>query len=122
MPVSREFRLTVKERAERDPEFRAELLQEALEALLQGELDLFKLLTRDYINATEGLASVAEAMGKSRESVARMLSPSGNPNAQNLLAIVTHLRHGSDSDFSVTRCEESLQAKRKSKRNQVAAG
>lgn len=52
MPLTRDFRETVKNRAERDTMFRNGLLAEALEAVVRGELDVAKILLRDYINAT----------------------------------------------------------------------
>jgi hypothetical protein len=40
MALTRSFKETVKARAERDPEFRAGILEEAIEALLRSELDV----------------------------------------------------------------------------------
>ncbi len=37
---------------ERDPGFRQALLEEAIERLLAGEVDLGKAVLRDYVNAT----------------------------------------------------------------------
>ncbi len=54
MALTRSFKETVKERAQRDPDFRVGLLREAVEALLRDELDDGKVLLRDYINATVG--------------------------------------------------------------------
>ena len=56
MPLTRDFRETVKARAERDPEFRAGLYQEAVQAMLDGDLGTAKILLRDIINATVGFA------------------------------------------------------------------
>ena len=53
MALTRSFRETVKERAVRDPEFRIGLLTEAIECLLNYEIDVAKILLRDYVNATE---------------------------------------------------------------------
>lgn len=54
MALTRSFTETVKARAQADVEFRRELLREALETLLEGELDVGKAVLRDYINATVG--------------------------------------------------------------------
>ncbi len=51
MALTRSFKETVKERARRDPAFRVGLLEEAIEALLRGELDVGKILLRDYMSA-----------------------------------------------------------------------
>jgi len=39
MPLTRDFRETVQARAARDPAFREAMFQEAVEALLQGDVD-----------------------------------------------------------------------------------
>lgn len=38
----------------RDPEFRIGLLTEAIECVLNDEIDVAKVLLRDYVNATVG--------------------------------------------------------------------
>lgn len=67
MALTRNFRQTVEARAERDPEFRIGLLEEAIEALLRGELDGGKILLRDYVNATLWLRSLAAATRRRSE-------------------------------------------------------
>lgn len=102
MPLTRDFRETVKNRAERDEKFRNGLLAEALEAVVRGELDVAKILLRDYINATEGFKSVGEALGKSPKSLMRMLGPTGNPNARNLFGVTRYLQKNAGVTFRVT--------------------
>lgn len=103
MPLTRDFKDTIKARAERDPEFRLGLFQEALDALLNDELDLGKTLLRDYVNATVGFDALAAEMEKNPKSLMRMLSGSGNPRADNLLAMVAHLKKHEGVELSVTR-------------------
>jgi DNA-binding phage protein len=91
MALTRSFKETVKARAERDPEFRAGILEEAIEALLHSELDVCKLLLRDYVNATIGFEALAKATHKSLKSLMRMLSADGNPRADNLFSVIAHL-------------------------------
>ena len=54
MPLTRDFGETVKARVGRDPEFREGLLQEAVDALLRGEIAVGKAL------AAEAAATDAE--------------------------------------------------------------
>ena len=54
MPLTRDFDETVRARARRDPEFREGLLQEAVGALLDGEVEVGKAL------AAEAAATEAE--------------------------------------------------------------
>jgi len=92
MALTRSFKDTVQKRASRDPEFRVGLLREAIEALLRDELEVGKILLRDYINATVGFEDLAEATNKSPKSLMRMLSAEGNPRADNLFSVIAHLQ------------------------------
>lgn len=87
MPLTRDFRETVKARAQHDPAFRAALLEEALDCMLQGDIKTGKLVLRNYINATRGFATLAKAMHQSPKSLMRMLSPGGNPAAGSVFRI-----------------------------------
>lgn len=53
MPLTRDFRTTVMARVKKDPEFRSELIVEATNSLLEGDVEAGKSLLRDYLNATE---------------------------------------------------------------------
>ena len=46
-------------RAKEDPVFRQELIVEATNAFLDGDVDTGKRLLRDYLNATEAFPSIA---------------------------------------------------------------
>jgi DNA-binding phage protein len=95
MPLTREFRETVQARVERDPKFRAALLQEAIEQMLGGDLDTGKAVLRDYINATVGFEQLARETGTPAKSLMRMFSPKGNPRADNLFAVIHQLQKAS---------------------------
>jgi DNA-binding phage protein len=101
MALTRDFRETVKARAERDPEFRNGLLTEALEAVVRGEFDVAKISLRDYINATEGFESVAEGVDKDPKSLMRMFGEKGNPNAKNLFGVTRYLQQKAGLKFTV---------------------
>ena len=58
MALTRDFKETIKARAERDPGFRKALLVRAAQALLAGDTDVGKSMLRDYINATIGFQSL----------------------------------------------------------------
>lgn len=92
MPLTRDFKKTVKARIARDAAFRRELLREGIECLLAGDIQTGKAVLRDYINATVGFAVLAEALNRSPKSLMRMLGPSGNPQARNLFEIVGYLQ------------------------------
>jgi DNA-binding phage protein len=91
-PLTRSFNDTVRERATRDPEFRAALLGEAVQALLGGDLDTAKVALRAYINATIGFEKLAATTGTPPKSLMRMFGPSGNPTAANLSEVIRVLQ------------------------------
>ena len=91
MALSRRVNKAVKARVQRDAAFRRELLREGVETMLNGDVETGKAVLRDYINATVGFAELAEATHRSPKSLMRMLGPKGNPQAQNLFAIVSYL-------------------------------
>jgi hypothetical protein len=51
MTLTKDFKKTVLERAQKDPTFRNGLLEEALNEFLSGNVEVGKELMRDYINA-----------------------------------------------------------------------
>jgi DNA-binding phage protein len=87
MPLTKDFKETVRARAQADAGFRAALLQEVVDAFLSGDVGTGKAVLRDYVHATVGFEALARAMRKSPKSLMRMLGPDGNPQASNLFAI-----------------------------------
>jgi hypothetical protein len=77
MALIRDFKETIRDRVQRDPKFRKELLREGLEAMLSGEIDVAKTILRDYINATVGFAGLAQATHIPPKSLMRMFGPLG---------------------------------------------
>ncbi len=101
MVLTRDFKQTIQARVQRDPAFRRELLREAVESFLAGDLETGKSVLRDYVNATIGFAKLAEATHHSSKSLMRMFSPSGNPQARNLFEIVQYLQRRERIQFTV---------------------
>ena len=92
MPLTRDFKETVKARAEKDSAFREALLTEALDCFLAGDTDTGKTILRDYINATIGFEKLGDLTNKSSKSLMRMLGPKGNPQARNLFEVIALLQ------------------------------
>jgi DNA-binding phage protein len=92
MPITRKFRATVLNRAGSDPAFRRQMLTEAVNELLAGDLEAGKAMLRDYINATITFQQLAKKLKKSDKSVHRMLGPRGNPRADNIIEIIKILQ------------------------------
>ncbi len=92
MPLTRNFKDTVKDRAARDPAFREALLREAAQLLLNGDPEAGRSALRTCINATVGFDRLGEVLGRPPKSLMRMFGLRGNPTAENLLAVIHALQ------------------------------
>ncbi len=92
MALTRDFKETIMERAARDEEYRKGLLTEAVNEILEGNLDVGKAMLRDYINATITFPALAQRLNKSSKSIHRMLGPSGNPRIDSIVGILKVLQ------------------------------
>ena len=105
MTLTRDFKQTVIERVERDPDFAKALLDEAATLFLSGEPDTARLILRELVNATVGFEQLAELTHKPRKRLHRMLSASGNPSMDNLAAIFAAIKNWMRVAFDVRTVE-----------------
>ena len=101
MTLTRDFKQTVVERVERDPDFAKALLDEAVTLFLSGEPAAARLILRDLVNATVGFEGLSEMTHRPSKSLHRMLSPKGNPSMDNLAAIFGAVRNWLKVTFDV---------------------
>ncbi len=101
MPLTRNFRETIWEKAQRNPGFRRALLTEAVENLLAGDIETIKGLLRDYIKATIGYRALSEAAGIPEKSLIRMFGAKGNPRASRLSRVIEALQRHEDVRLKV---------------------
>ncbi len=109
MALTRDFKETIIERAKRDKKFRRGMLTRGIVLLIAGnseDVQVGKSFLRDYINATIGFAALSKRTRIPKESLMRMLGPSGNPSLSNLNQ-VTHALLGNEGvkradNFSVS--------------------
>ena len=92
MVLTRSFKDHINAKIKSDPEFRQALFQEAVQTLIEGDLDTARTVLRDFINATLGFAALAKATGIPPKSLMRMFGPSGNPTAANLFEVIRVLQ------------------------------
>jgi DNA-binding phage protein len=92
MALTCSFQEHVKTRARSDPEFRAALFGEAVQAFLAGDPDTARVALRAYINATLSLEKLAAATGTPVKSLMRMFGPKGNPTAASLSEVIRVLQ------------------------------
>jgi len=102
MPLTKDFRETIRARAERDPRFCEALFREAIDAYLAGDTAAGKAVLRDLVNATIGFEGLAAEVKKPSKSLHRMLAPHGNPNIENFFGIVSALQKTTRVKLRVT--------------------
>ena len=102
MPLTHDFKETVRARAQRDPDFRQALLREAVESVINGDLETGKAVLRDYVNATAGFQALEKHTHMPAKSLMRMLGPKGSPSAANLSLILTALQKTEGVQFELS--------------------
>jgi DNA-binding phage protein len=102
MPLTHDFKETIRARAQREPKFRQALLREATESYLNGDLETGKAVLRDYVNATLGFAALEEQTDIPAKSLMRMLGPKGSPSAANLSSILAALQKAEGVHFALS--------------------
>ncbi len=102
MPLTHDFKETIRARAQRDAKFRQALLREAVELFLSGDLTTGKAVLRDYVNATLGFQLLEDQTQIPAKSLMRMLGPKGSPSAANLSNILTALQKAEGVRFELS--------------------
>ena len=92
MALSEDVNVAIRARMKRDPALGREVLKEAIAVLIAGEVDVGKTLLRNYVIARLGFDELGRLTGKAPQSLMRMLSRTGNPQARNLFAVLGHLQ------------------------------
>lgn len=59
MTLNRDFKVTVRERLQRDPPFREAILQEAISCFLASDVDTGKSLLRDYVEGRSTRSAIS---------------------------------------------------------------
>lgn len=102
MPLTRDFKETILEKAQKDPAFRVGLLTEAAQCLLNNETAVAKTLLRDYVNATIGFQDLGKIVDKKPTSLMRMLSDKGNPSIDNMSQVLAAVREHEGIELHVS--------------------
>ena len=89
--LTRDFRETVRENMERDPEFRQLMLLETMNCFLEGDIEKGNSLLRNYIVGDISYKTLGEKTGIHEKSLNRMFGPKGNPTLSNALKVLTSI-------------------------------
>ena len=98
MALTKEYRTSVVERIQRDPEYTAALYAEAVGCLVEGDKATALSILRDLVHAHITFKSLAEETGVGEKALHRMLGARGNPTADNLCLIM----HAVEQDLRLT--------------------
>lgn len=101
MALTKDFRETIRDRAQREPAFRKPLLREAIGLMLSGDEKTGRASLRNYINATVGFSQLERATTIPASSLMRMFGPNGNPSAKNLFRVLAHLQSHEGVNFEI---------------------
>ena len=101
MALTKDFRDTIRERAQRDASFRRALLREAIELMLCGDVETGQNLMRNYINATVGFPDLAGRTSTPKNSLMRMFGPKGNPSSRNMFGVIAELAKAEGINLSL---------------------
>jgi DNA-binding phage protein len=83
-----------------NPEMGTHMLEDAINAMLQGNLSEGRVHLKEYVSATIGFAELGRRMDKDSKNLMRSLAPRGNPTAENLLAIVQECLAASNTQIA----------------------
>lgn len=94
MALTRDHKETVGARLRRDPEYRECLLKEGVQCLLAGEVDVAKIVFRDYIEAIVGFERLGAMTERPPENLKQLLNLGCDPGAGSLFEVIACvLRH-----------------------------
>jgi DNA-binding phage protein len=100
-PRGRSFDEVVQARVGRGEAFADALLEEAVQEMLAGELDVARSLIRDVIKGSMGYAELSRRTGTPEKSLVRMFGPNGNPTAANIFGVLAQLQRHSGVSLQV---------------------
>ena len=112
MALTRDFKDTLGQSLSQDAAFRVAYLVEAIECLYNGEFAVGQSMLRDYVNGTLGFAALSAATEIPAKSLMRILSAKGNPHADKLFSILTHLQKAERLRVSVVPATKVRKASR----------
>ena len=71
-----------------NPQFGLDMFEDALNAILSGDVDEGRIRLREFVATSIGFAELGRRLGKDPKNLMRSLSPKGNPTASNLFEII----------------------------------
>jgi hypothetical protein len=101
MALTKNYKDTLRNKIKGDLTFRQGLLEEAIECLFSGEVDVGRNILKEFIKATVGFEALGTHLNKKPESLIRMFSPSGNPTVKNFFQVIAFLQKQEGQTFGL---------------------
>ncbi len=95
------------------------MIREAVEKLVNGDVEIGLSILGDYVNATVGYKTLAEITDKNPKRLMRMLGPAGNPTAENLFSVIKYLKGQEGLEFDI-RARQARSKRRRCGQEQVS--
>ena len=111
MVLTRDFKETIVDRVNHDPDFARALLDEASTLFLNGEPETARMILRDLVNATIGFETLARTVSTPPKSLHRMLSQRGNPSMNSIATIFSAVSKNLNVRFQTSLVEPEKQGK-----------
>jgi len=92
MPIPQHVKELVLLRRQEERRLRQAKFQEAIQALIDGDVGTAKAMLRDNINAGVGFPRLAAATKIQPKSLMRMFEPNGDPTAAKLFRVIAALQ------------------------------
>jgi len=98
---TKDYKETIQNRINQDPDFAQHLLDEAISLILNDEPETARLVLRDIVNATIGFEKLSEKTQKNSKSLHRMLTANGNPSMNNLTHIINVVKQSLNVNYEI---------------------
>ena len=98
MAPTRDVTETIRERIRSDPAVADAMLEQIVECLHAGEVNVGRILLLDYVHAVMGFEQLSRLTGQPSDSLEHMLETDSN-QADNFLEIISIIRQHKDSQI-----------------------
>jgi hypothetical protein len=101
MALTRDFRETIRHRAQQERKFRNALLCEAIEFMLSRDEKTGRTILRNYINRQSRFPAACGGDFPTRRQSDTHVRPNGNSSAKNLFGVLAHLQAQEGVNFEL---------------------
>lgn len=101
MVTTRRLSDTIARELQTEPAFRQAFLAEAINCMIAGDIEGFKLMLVEFIHGTVGFSGLAQAVSQTPDALLAMMAPEGVLPLGISFDIVAHLQKLEGTEFRV---------------------